>query len=82
MSLSLDFNPHSWYMGAAIKKTEAPKAVRGSNRRPTRHTWSAYLEDGMRGHVVDFEADNLADLKQQIKGWTERERARIARLYK
>lgn len=70
MSLHLEFDPHSWYMGAAIRDNSATDRKGGNtwtNIQPKR--WSAYYLNGMSGYIVEFEAYTLRELKQQIKDW-------------
>lgn len=78
MSMYLEFEPHSWYMGAAIQKLEVPyengEGVAGN-------IWNGYLENGWNYSIVEFSALTLKDLKQQIKEYRYNEAKRIARLY-
>lgn len=56
MSMKLDFEPHSWYMGAAIEHVKRD------------HEWYAYYEDGMVTYsVITFRDTTLAGVKQQVK---------------
>ena len=57
MSLHLEFTPHSWYMGFAIKK---------DNDHMT-HSWGAYIDDGMSGYIIEIEAMHLNTLKRHIR---------------
>lgn len=66
MSLHIEFEPHSWYMGFAIK-------AKATNNWPD-SLWHAYTADGQTGHIVDFESDVLADLKWQIRQYHLRHR--------
>ena len=75
MSLHLGFEPHSWYMGFAIQKTEA-------NNHPYPYIWQAYTDNGNTYTVDDLQAYTLKGLKQQIKQYRLNERERIERLYK
>lgn len=64
MSMYLEFEPHSWYMGAAIR---APY-LQGDTWAQI--DWHGYLEDGMITYsVIEFKADTLRELKLQIKAW-------------
>lgn len=64
MSLYLEFEPHSWYMGAAIQKLAVPyenqPGIAGN-------IWNAYYLNGMTGYIVEFSALTFSNLKQQIK---------------
>lgn len=67
MSMTLNFEPHSWYKGCAIEKSHHPM----STVRPVK--WTAYFEDGIRTYSVTvFEADTLAELKQRITKFLDR----------
>jgi hypothetical protein len=73
----LEFEPHSWYMSAAIQKDNI-----GENWNGTLLTiWRAYLENGMNYTIVEFSAKTLKELKEQIKEWHIIENERIERLY-
>lgn len=63
MSLHLEFEPHSWYMGFAIKDNRFKSYGDPKNR----DTWEACTDDGNTYQVVELGADTLKDLKQQIK---------------
>jgi hypothetical protein len=56
MSLYLEFEPHSWYMGFAIKAKEGG-------------LWSAYTDDGNTYTIVEREASTLKELKALIKDY-------------
>ena len=76
MSISLNFTPHSWYMGAAIEKQYQVNR----NGKFLRVQWFGYIEDGMYTYsVIELDANTLKDLKQQIKAWHERRRERDLR---
>lgn len=75
MSLHLEFEPHSWYMGFAIQDYRAEATgVDGK--------WSAVAANGNTYSIDMLEAETLKDLKQQIKQYRLNERERIERLYK
>lgn len=86
MSLHLDFEPHSWYMGWAIRDNRTSGHDNSNLERPLEahegYRWSAYTANGMTGYVEETHADTLKELKQQIKQRTEAERERIERLYR
>ena len=56
MSLHLEFDPHSWYMGFAIK--HEPEAI---------EKWSAYTADGNTYTIVERKAVTLDELKWRIR---------------
>ena len=68
MSLHLEFNPHSWYMGFAIKQNTKPdKDV--PDIADEESPWEAYTDDGNTYRIVDFEAKILKRLKQKIRSY-------------
>lgn len=73
MSLYIDFEPHSWYMGFAIKK-----GIYGDDGEK----YTAYTVNGMTGFLVTLGAMTLKELKQQIKQYRINENKRTERLYK
>lgn len=60
MSLHLEFTPHSWYMGFAIKDNRTG---------PDMPKWAAYIDDGNTYRVVEREADTLDELKRNIRDY-------------
>ena len=60
MSLWLEFTPHSWYMGWAIKDNRSV---------PDQCKWIAYVDDGNTYRVIERESNTLQNLKQQIKAY-------------
>lgn len=78
MSMYLELEPHSWYMGAAIQKDNIGENCNGT----LLNIWRGYLENGMNYTIVEFSAKTLKELKQQIKEWHIKENKRIERLYK
>lgn len=58
MSLHLNFEPHSWYMGYAIKDDRADTAG---------DPWAAYTDDGMRYQVISLTAPTLEKLRAEIR---------------
>lgn len=64
MSMHLEFEPHSWYMGAAIEhRVSFPRKI----------AWVAYIEDGMITYsVINITASTLKQLKQKIKEYRNR----------
>lgn len=70
MSLHLEFEPHSWYMGWAIRdnqRTDYPGGRTWTNIQPKR--WTGYTADGDTYYIVERDAHTLRELKQQIKEW-------------
>ena len=57
MSLYLEFEPHSWYMGFAIEEKKAGGL------------WTAYTDDGNTYTIVEREASTLKELKALIKDY-------------
>lgn len=76
MSLHLEFEPHSWYMDAAIKRENIAKP--GEWVEIQRHNWRAFLLNGMSGYIIEFTAPTLANLKQQIKDYHKAQAERDA----
>jgi hypothetical protein len=62
MSLHIDFEPHSWYMGFAIQKDPAED----SNDKPIT-IWRGYTDNGNTYRVNELLAPTLKELKQEIK---------------
>jgi hypothetical protein len=60
--MSLNFESHSFYMGAAIEKTALPTTFRHKTG------WTAYIEDGVRAYsVIVLDAFTLTKLKALIR---------------
>lgn len=70
MSLQLEFEPHSWYKGWAIKKKDDPTGAEGK--------WDAVTYDSIRGRWLYRQADTLKGLKlvitEQIEAQSERDK--------
>ena len=67
MSLSLNFEPHSWYKGFAIQDNSnrhLPKIYQPSTEGLP--SWYAVTANGMTGYLDEFEAGTLKELKQLI----------------
>lgn len=58
MSMYLEFEPHSWYKGFAIKHEKRAYEVFDK--------WVAYAEDGMHYSIIELHNKTLRELKQQI----------------
>ena len=83
MSLHLNFEPHSWYKGAAIRDNWGDAGHDQTNLdRPLEkgegYRWTAYYLDGNSGYIREFNADTLGELKQYIKEYHEAQAARDA----
>lgn len=63
MSLHLEFEPHSWYMGFAIQETGIDK------NDITNYSYNAYIDNGNSGHINTVHASNLKELKQRIRNY-------------
>lgn len=72
MSLTLEFDPHSWYMGFAINDT-ADMKYPGKVYRIDANRWHAYTDNGSTYYVDEVVADTLADLKQAIRAYHVRQ---------
>ena len=85
MSLHLEFEPHSWYMGFAIKNNRQQGHDQSNLEGPLANDegfkWSAYTANGMNYQIAEFHTDTLKQLKSQIKDYTVKEIKRIKRLY-
>lgn len=75
MSLYINFDPHSHYMGWAIKDNRATEPDNGNLERPldtlSAYNWSAYTDDGNTYRIIERHADTLAELKRLIKEYNE-----------
>ena len=60
MSLYLDFEPHSYYMGWAIEKPE-------HNDPENYSKYYAYTDNGNTYRVDELQADTLRELKEKIR---------------
>jgi hypothetical protein len=68
MSLHLTFEPHSWYMGFAIR---TPQTLFFDNEEPAPY-WLAYTDDGNTYRVIELHAATLAELRHRIRDWHRR----------
>lgn len=80
MSLHLEFEPHSWYMGFAIKKRTLEKDV-VKDTPINYYLWHAYTDDGNSYNIVTKFDPTLKGLKEQIREYRRQEKERIERLY-
>lgn len=62
MSLQLNFEPHSYYMGFAIKKETSYNTVLGNH-----NTWLAFIDNGNTYRVDELGSNTLKNLKDKIK---------------
>lgn len=70
MSLHLEFEPHSWYMGFAIQDylgQDHPRLKNPNTGEAISMRWRAYTDNGNTYRVDELEADTLKNLKRQIK---------------
>lgn len=65
MSLHLEFEPHSWYMGFAIEDNRA-KAARSFLAV---ERWFAYIDNGNTYRVDELEAMTLDELRGKIQAY-------------
>ena len=80
MSLYINFEPHSWYKGFAIKhNTEKDSSGFYIDEGAK---WQAYTDDGNTYRVVTIESDkSLVDLKSKIRDYWAKEEIRIKKVY-
>lgn len=78
MSLHLNFEPHSWYKGFAIKDNRAIVRWLEDTEQGSDDRWSAYTDNGNTYQVNALHADTPRELKQQIKEWHKAEAERDA----
>lgn len=57
MSMHLEFEPHAWYMGFAIKDDRAEGGTR----------WHAYIDNGNTYRIDIVKAETLAELRRGIQ---------------
>lgn len=70
MSLHLNFEPHSWHKGWAIKHNRTQGHDNSYLERKMSndegYAWSAYTANGMTGYIEELHADTLKELKESI----------------
>lgn len=82
MSLYLNFEPHSWYKGWAIRKEVEPGVENASGTGFVNvNQWSAYTDNGDTYRVDELEAGTLRELKQAIKEYHVKQTAKMAGRY-
>jgi len=64
MSLHIEFEPHSWYMGFAIKHNPEIK-----DNDITGWPWEAYTADGNTYQVVELTANTLEQIRHKIRSY-------------
>lgn len=64
MSLHLEFEPHSWYRGFAIRDCRHELIEETGE---TAGVWNAITDDGNTYRIIDIEAKTLRELKQRIR---------------
>lgn len=62
MSLYIEFEPHSWYKGFAIRLNETPEIENDMNGVK----WVGYTDNGNTYRVDKLHANTLKELKQLI----------------
>ena len=74
MSMHLEFEPHSWYMGFAVQFTKMGRDY---------HQWTGYTDNGNTYRIDELEAYTLRELHEKIRAYHLRQRngygERIAR---
>lgn len=73
MSMHLEFEPHSWYKGAAIKSNHG---ILYGMPGYTGTRWNAYYLNGMTGYIIEFAGETLSDIKEQITNYINRQNER------
>ena len=63
MSLYINFEPHGWYKGFAIQKTNIDK------NDITDYPYNAYWDNGITGYLVELHATTLKEIKQLITNY-------------
>jgi len=80
MSLHLNFEPHSWYMGFAIRDCRNEAIEDGQE---VAGVWNGITDDGNTYRIIDLEATTLDQLREQIRAYHLKQRngygERIAR---
>lgn len=69
MSLHLEFEPHAWYMGFAIKDDRATH-----NDPENYYLWNAYTDNGNTYRVDEVGADTLREVREKIRAYHLRQR--------
>ena len=71
MSMHLEFEPHSWYMGFAIRDNVKSGVDSGNLENPLNSKYafkySAYIDDGMTYRIDERHADTITELKSHIR---------------
>lgn len=80
MSLHLNFEPHSWYKGFALRKWDGDGYKYHFNAEG--YKWEAYTDNGDTYRVDTVAADTLRELKQQIREYHVKQAIKMAERYK
>lgn len=64
MSMYLEFEPHSWYMGFAIRDN---RFEHRAHYKKHFAEWEAFIDNGNTYRIDQVEAGTLKELKNQIK---------------
>ena len=68
MSMHLEFDPHSWYMGFAVRDNSATDRKNGnswSHIQPKR--WTGYIDNGNTYQIDTVDAHTLSELHAAIR---------------
>lgn len=63
MSMHLEFEPHSWYMGFAIKQNDRHDA----RNNIAMYEWDAFIDNGNTYRIDEVNARTLKQLKFKIR---------------
>lgn len=76
MSMYLEFEPHSWYKGFAIRDnyTSGYDNTNLENNLENGYRYTAYTDDGNTYRIIERNADTLKQLKQQITDYRNKEK--------
>lgn len=67
MSLYINFEPHSWYRGFAIKERATDN--KGVAQDMREYTWQAVTDNGNTYRIDEINAYTLKELKQRITNY-------------
>lgn len=70
MSMYIEFEPHSWYMGFAIKDDRDIARHNGGME----YAWYACTDNGNTYRIDELEAGTLAELRRMIRGYHIKQR--------
>jgi hypothetical protein len=72
MSMYLDFEPHSWYMGFAVMDTATAWKPRDDGKPGMQsmqldaYRWHAFIDDGNHNRIDELKASTLGGLYAQV----------------